>query len=445
MPDPIRILHTSDWHLGRPIADIDRREDYAAFLNWLLGLMAERRPDLVLLSGDVFDTTMPSAEAQRLYYDFLARAPQTGVKQVVVTAGNHDSQYFLRAARPVLEALGAFVAGSRTEEECFVLKDAGDRPVLGVAAVPYLREGDVRSSRAGEGDEERAAAWGRGVAEHYEAARRRLVELCGPDVPLVAMGHLFVTGSKAGPALPAEGAAAPGSSDGGVYVGTLRNVSASVFGSGWAYVALGHIHKAQRVKAAIPVRYCGSPLALNVGDAGDPHQVVEVTMHPDGRVEELTSDVPQPRRLAALSGTLEELETALDRLGAEAPGAVAEVVYTGGVTDAGALVEALNTAAGRAGVRLSAVRCAARHSGAGSEAPVGSLDDITPEGVFGAVLADAQTEDAAKSELGRLYAEILEAARAAEREDAAADETARADIAEKVDGKADGQTEARQE
>lgn len=430
--EPIRILHTSDWHLGRPIADIDRREDYAAFLNWLLGLMTERRPDLLLLSGDVFDTTMPSAEAQRLYYDFLARTPQTGVKQVVVTAGNHDSQYFLRAARPVLEALGAFVAGSRTEEECFVLKNAAGAPVLGVAAVPYLREGDVRSSRADEGVEERAAAWGRGVAEHYEAARKRLAELCGPDVPLVAMGHLFVTGSKVGSALPADGAAA--SSD-GVYVGSLRNVSASVFGSGWAYVALGHIHKAQRVKAVIPVRYCGSPLALNVSDAGDPHQVVEVTVHPDGRIEEEAIDVPQPRCLAALSGTLEELETALDRLGAEAPGAVAEVVYTGGVTDAGALVEALNTAAGRAGVRLSAVRCAVRNSGAGADAPVGSLDDITPEGVFGAVLADAGTDDAAKTELGGLYAEILEAARAAEREDAAAAETARADIAAKADGK----------
>ncbi len=440
MPDPIRILHTSDWHLGRPIADIDRREDYAAFLNWLLGLMAERRPDLVLLSGDVFDTTMPSAEAQRLYYDFLARAPQTGVKQVVVTAGNHDSQYFLRAARPVLEALGAFVAGSRTEEECFVLKDAAGAPVLGVAAVPYLREGDVRSSRADEGAQERAAAWGRGVAEHYEAARRRLVELCGPGVPLVAMGHLFVTGSKVGPEPAREGAAAAAdaagaASDGGVYVGSLRNVSASVFGSGWAYVALGHIHKAQRVKAVIPVRYCGSPLALNVGDAGDPHQVVEVTVHPDGRVEEQSIEVPQPRRLAGLSGTLEELEAALDRLGAEAPGAVAEVTYTGAVTDVGALVEALNTAAGRAGVRLSAVRCAVRHSGAGSETPVGSLDDITPEGVFDSVLADAGTDETAKEELGGLYAEILEAARAAEREDAAAAETARADIAQKADGK----------
>lgn len=437
-PESIRILHTSDWHLGRPIADIDRREDYAAFLNWLLGLMEARRPDLVLVSGDVFDTTMPSAEAQRLYYDFLARARDTGVKQVVVTAGNHDSQFFLRAARPVLEALGVFVAGSRTEEECFVLRSASGDPVLGVAAVPYLREGDVRSSRAGDREEERAAAWGRGVADHYEAARRRLVDLCGPEVPLVAMGHLFVTGSKTGSAPARAGAdeGAPGAADGGgVYVGTVRNVSASVFGCGWAYVALGHIHKAQRVRAAVPVRYCGAPLALNVGDAGDPHQVVEVTLHPDGRIEEETIDVPQPRRLAALSGTLEELEAALDRLGAEAPGAVAEVLYTGEVTDAGSLLEALNAAAGRAGVRLSAVRCAVRGSAAGGEARVRSLDDITPQGVFDAVLADSAADDSVREELEELYAEILAEAQAAERDERAAADTARADIAEKADGK----------
>lgn len=94
----VRIFHTSDWHLGRQTADVDRTEDFRSFLTWLLGQISERRPDVLLIAGDIFDTTMPSSDAQRLYYDFLTKASQTALRAVVVTAGNHDSLRFFAGA-----------------------------------------------------------------------------------------------------------------------------------------------------------------------------------------------------------------------------------------------------------------------------------------------------------------------------------------------------------
>ena len=140
---PIRILHTSDWHLGRTLADVDRSADFASFLDWLVGILVERRPDVLLVAGDVFDTTMPSTAAQRLYYDFLRKASETSVKAVVITAGNHDSARFLGAARPLLEGCRVFVAGDDPEEQAFVVEDESGMPILGVAAV-FAGEAAVR-------------------------------------------------------------------------------------------------------------------------------------------------------------------------------------------------------------------------------------------------------------------------------------------------------------
>ena len=140
----IRVLHTSDWHLGKTLADVDRTSDYRAFLNWLIGIIEVRSIDVLLVAGDIFDTTMPSADAQRLYYSFLTEAAKTNLRQIVITAGNHDSQRFLRAPRELLSVVRTFVAGSTAEKEVCVIRDKDGAPLLGIAAVPYLSEGDVR-------------------------------------------------------------------------------------------------------------------------------------------------------------------------------------------------------------------------------------------------------------------------------------------------------------
>ncbi len=240
----VRIFHTSDWHLGRQTADVDRTEDFRSFLTWLLGQISERRPDVLLIAGDIFDTTMPSSDAQRLYYDFLTKASQTALRAVVVTAGNHDSLRFLRAPEVLLSTIRTIVAGNTPETEAVVIRDAAGVPMLGIAAVPYLREGDVRLSGVSDSETDRRRAWENGVRAHYDAVHQKLVEWVGPEVPLVAMGHLFVAGSSVGGAAESVSASSD-EADASVYVGSLRNVSAAAFGEGWRYIALGHIHRPQ--------------------------------------------------------------------------------------------------------------------------------------------------------------------------------------------------------
>lgn len=402
---PIRILHTSDWHLGRTLADVDRTADFASFLDWLVGILVERKPDVLLVAGDVFDTTMPSTAAQRLYYDFLRKASETSVKAVIITAGNHDSARFLGAARPLLKGCRVFVAGDDPEEQAFVVEDESGMPILGVAAVPYLREGDVRTSALDLSNLERAELWERGVFEHYQAVRHLLLDETGGRVPLVAMGHLFVTGSSLSP-----GVATPADYDPSVYVGSLKNVTSAAFGTGWHYVALGHIHHAQSVKAEVPVRYCGAPLALHFGHAAYDHQVVLVTIDDEGRLlEPEILPVPQPREIVSIKGTLDELKTAIaDRANPGGLAAIVEAEYEGDAADASIVVDELQRAAEKAGVVLGAVRRRSpRRAASETSLPAMSLDDITPEDVFRSV-AEREIEDAAEREkLTHLFNDVL--------------------------------------
>ena len=132
----IRILHTADWHLGKRLADTDRTEDFRQFLDWLLELIEAQRIDVLLLSGDVFDTTMPATDAQRLYYEFLSRAARSRLFKTIITAGNHDSQRFLSAPKALLGVMNCVIAGETPDEEALIVHDRSGRPVLGVAAVP---------------------------------------------------------------------------------------------------------------------------------------------------------------------------------------------------------------------------------------------------------------------------------------------------------------------
>ena len=408
----VRILHTSDWHLGRSIAEIDRTADFRAFLDWMLGLLEERRPDVLLIAGDVFDTTMPSTDAQRLYYDFLARAARTPVGRIVITAGNHDSMRFLRAAEPLLEAQRTTVAGSTPEEEAVVVRDECGEPILGIAAVPYLREGDVRLSSIDDTDADRRAAWEAGVSEHYAAVRARLEQRAGVGVPLVAVGHLFVAGSVV--STPEGPVASPEASEAGdaVYVGGLRNVSAAAFGPGWRYIALGHVHSPQTVRSEIPARYCGAPLVLDFGALRDVQQVLEVEISADDvRIESIP--VPQPRRLVRLSGRLDEIQDGLVELGRSAPGAVAEAVYRGPALDASTLVGELTRCAQASGVHLAAVRTKLDRDPGATDDVVEGLDTIRPEAVFRSVLERNGVPEDERAALEPLFLEALEAARIA--------------------------------
>lgn len=398
--NPLRIFHSADWHIGKGLGNIDRTDDFRVFFKDLLAMIAERQPDVLLISGDVFDTSMPANSAQRLYYDFMRSLEGTSVRATIVTAGNHDSQRFLEAPRALLETLRCYVAGDTVESQTFVLRDDG-APYLAVAAVPYLREGDVRRGTMDDTDTDRAQRFEAGVRAHYDAVHSLLMdELKGARVPLVAMGHLFVTGSKMKPNSD------PVESDGSVYVGTLRNVTADAFGDTWDYVALGHIHHGQEVKAKVPMRYSGSPVALSYSHMTYHHHIVEVTFDETGAMSVEELPVKQPRHFVQVKGTLDELKAGIDQAGATYVMPFVEATLTSDecLPD---LSNELTTYGETHGVIVTAVRneaLAARYAQINEEAP--DLSDLTPDAVFKAYLRENFDEEVAQARFD-LFADLF--------------------------------------
>ena len=268
----MKILHTSDWHIGRALYGRKRYNEFEQFLDWLISCIKSEGIEVLLVAGDVFDNGTPSNRATELYYRFLCRVGGAGCRHVVITSGNHDSPSLLNAPREVLRYLDVHVIGCMAElaaDEIVVLNDAAGIPELIVCAVPYLRDRDIRRAEAGETFEDKGRKLVEGIRDHYaqvgEAAVARRAGLCA-ELPIVGMGHLFASGGKI-----VEG---DGVRD--LYVGSLGQVHADIFPDCFDYLALGHLHVAQRVGGLTGRRYSGSPLPMSFGEAGRQKIVVAV-------------------------------------------------------------------------------------------------------------------------------------------------------------------------
>ncbi|MEN6328006.1 MAG: exonuclease subunit SbcD [Syntrophomonas sp.] len=168
----MKIIHTSDWHIGRSLYGRKRYDEFEAFLNWLAEYIKSEEIEVLLVSGDIFDNIAPSNRAQELYYQFLCNVVGSHCRHVVVTGGNHDSPSFLNAPREVLRFLNVNVIGCMSEsatDEVLVLSDKQGEPELIICAVPYLRDRDVRRAEAGESYEEKGRKLVEGIRSHYAA------------------------------------------------------------------------------------------------------------------------------------------------------------------------------------------------------------------------------------------------------------------------------------
>ncbi len=273
---PLTILHTSDWHLGRRLYGRMRYEEFEAFLSWLEEMISAQKVDVLIVAGDIFDTMTPSNRAQALYFEFLGRVSKSCCQHVVIVAGNHDSPTFLDAPSQVLKFLNVHVIGTACDDltdEVLVLNDADGTPHCIIAAVPYLRDRDVRSSSAGESADSKDANVIKGIRAHYDevasiakAQQAKLAEANQRHIPIIATGHLFAAGGTT-------------TDDDGVrelYVGSLGKISADMFDEFFDYVALGHLHVPQRVGGRESIRYSGSPIAMGFGEARQQKQVLLV-------------------------------------------------------------------------------------------------------------------------------------------------------------------------
>lgn len=390
----LRIFHSADWHLGKGLGNLDRTEDFKALTDAFLARVSERRPDVVLLAGDIFDTAMPGNVAQTLYFKTVSALSRLGVKATVITAGNHDSQRFLSAPVPVLKVLNIFVAGPTPDQQVFVLRDDSGEPELAVAAVPYLRDGDVRRGGMGMSDADRTAAFEKGVADRYrEVAGLIDRALDGKRVPRIAMGHLFVTGAQ-------SGRSEAGKPRETVSVGSLDNVPARVFGSDWDYVALGHIHSGGRVSADVPMYYAGCPMPFDFHHADYDTGVLEINIDETGAVDVQKLPLPKPRAFYCVSGGLAALTEQITAIGKAKGDGLPPFVraHFTEPEDVADLAEKLRETAQAAGVTLVAVRneVQAAQYRRRADAKI-NLADVTPEDILKSAVAEHYEDPAVRA------------------------------------------------
>lgn len=322
----LKLLHTADWHIGRSLYGRNRYDEYERFLHWLATHIGDECIDVLVISGDVFDTTTPSNRAQELYYKFLCTIAYSCCRHVVIIAGNHDSPSFLNAPQDLFRHLNIHVRGSITsnyEDEVIVLRDKDNKPDAIVCAVPYLRDKDIRRVEPGESLDDKNEKVIAGIKSHYKEVcdsavlKRRECEADGYfDVPIIALGHLFAVGGQTG-----EGVR-------DLYVGSLGTVGNDCFPSSIDYLALGHLHVPQCVGGIDKFRYSGSPIPMGYGEATQQKVVVIVTFKGTSPAI-LESPIPCFQPLERIEGSLDEIRTALYRLKDEKSTAWLEIEYTG--------------------------------------------------------------------------------------------------------------------
>jgi exonuclease SbcD len=372
----LRLLHAADLHLGARFHDQPRGEEEQQALDQICRLCAEENVDAVLLAGDIFDTANPGAEEQRRYYGFLSSLVRdAGVGTVVVVGGNHDSALRLEGPRELLATLRIHVVGRLPRDgdagDCRVeLQDrSGSRRAL-CAAVPYLRDGDLRLARPGETVTEAHQRYAEALAARYEEARRA----AGPGLPLVVMGHCFAAGAGLG------GGERP------VQVGNLGLVRAEALAGDAAYLALGHLHRPQALAGRAHWRYSGSLLPTGFDEVGLRREIVLADLPADGSPAAVRPVPLAPyRRYARAAGNPAESQRALEDLPEPGPGEPApwcEVTVDLDGPRPGLAQELAQTAANRGWVAVSVVR---RWAGA-SAGPIldeeAGLETLAAEEVF---------------------------------------------------------------
>lgn len=264
----MKIIHTSDWHLGNRLLGNSRKQEYQQFLDWLLVELKREQADALLISGDIFDNGTPGDAVRKMYCDFLSRADATGCRHIIITAGNHDSVAQLEVTRPLLERYRCTLVSHLTHdtaESCLIpLTDAAGRECALVCAVPYLRVADVALPAEADDEEGRRTAYTRGIAQLYAAVGEKAAawQSAHPGCPVIGMGHLSVSG------------VIPTASTHNI-VGTLYAVEAGMLPAVFNYTALGHIHRPTEDPAAT-CRYSGSPLAMGMDEGAYPHSLCVV-------------------------------------------------------------------------------------------------------------------------------------------------------------------------
>ena len=401
----MRILHTSDWHLGQHFIGKTRQTEHQALIAWLLEQVDAHQVDAVLIAGDIFDTGTPPSYARELYAQLVVSLHEAGVA-LLLLGGNHDSVATLGESRDLLARLGATVvpAADAPDQQVRVLPQRDGTPGCVVCAIPFIRPRDVIRSQAGDSAEDKQASLQAAIQAHYhdvfaaaEARRSALAAELGRPLPLIATGHLTTVGASASESVRE------------IYVGALEAFPTSAFPPA-DYIALGHIHRPQRVGGLEHIRYCGSPIPLSFDEAGQQKEVLLVDLDADGLQAVTPLPVPRFQALASLTGSLDELQGAIAAAALDAsperPLWLEVVVRTDDyLADLPARIEALTDGLP---VEVLRIRRARGNAAASllSEARE-TLDELTPDEVFARRLALEELSEEMRAALTERFRNVL--------------------------------------
>lgn len=394
----MKLLHTSDWHIGRSLFGRRRTREYTEFLIWLENTIIEKSVEVLLVSGDIFDTGTPGPLAQELYYGFLARISKSCCKDIIVIGGNHDSPTLLNAPKGILRSLNVHVIGCKTEnpeDEVITIVDENKNSRAVICAVPFLRDRDIRTVEAGESIKDKNSKLVTGVKEHYRDVVSEAEKIRGDSgIPIIAMGHMFVAGGLT-------------TVDDGVrelYVGTIGHMGTDIFPKAIDYLALGHLHVPQIINKDITKRYSGSPIPMGFGEAGQKKQVLLVEF--DGctpNVKEI--EVPVFQELIRIKGSLEEIKVKIEELKIVNSTAWLEVIYSdnefiGNLRD---IVEELIDGSN---LEIRIIKNNSVINRVLERENLETLESLNPRDVFNKCLEQNSVEE--KDELIHLYNEVID-------------------------------------
>jgi len=303
----MRLLHTSDWHLGQHFMGKSRQAEHQWLIAWLLEQVKEQAVDAVLIAGDIFDTGTPPSYARELYSQLVVRLHEAGVA-LLLLGGNHDSVATLDESRELMARLGTTVIAASRDDPAVhivVLQQCNGEPGCIVCAIPFIRPRDVLQSQAGQSAEEKQLSLQTAIQEHYCAVyaaaverRQALESELGRRLPIIATGHLTTVGASASESVRE------------IYVGALEAFPTAAFPPA-DYIALGHIHRPQKVGGLEHIRYSGSPIPLSFDEARQQKEMLLVDLDADGLKAVTPLPVPCFQGLVSISGNLDTLGNAI--------------------------------------------------------------------------------------------------------------------------------------
>ena len=403
----MRILHTSDWHLGQHFMGKSRQAEHQALIDWLLVQVDEHAVDAVLVAGDIFDTGTPPSYARELYSQLVVRLHGAGVA-LLLLGGNHDSVAMLGESRALLACLSSAVVAAADDPvaQVKILPLRGGNGEAGciVCAIPFIRPRDVIQSQAGQSAEDKQMTLQTAIQAHYSAVfdaacirREQLEAELGRPLPLIATGHLTTVGASASESVRE------------IYVGSLAAFPTTAFPP-VDYIALGHIHQPQKVGGLNHIRYSGSPIPLSFDEASQQKEVLLVDLDANGLQAITPLLVPRFQQLTAVSGNLAALAEAIRTAAAVGNFAcpvwlevtVAEDDY---LSDLPARIETLTEGLPVEVLRIRRERgnAAARLAAEANE----TLDEISPDEVFARRLAQEELAEDVRLALTERYRDIV--------------------------------------